>query len=89
MTDETKQPRTVADELSDLEEELGIPKQRIDELRRIISVRNKSHTTLSDVILDISKIDMISIERDVVLFEYGIAWMTNVVRNQHEHQKIH
>ena len=80
--DEVKQPRTVADELSDLEKELGIPKQRIDELRRIISVRNKSHTTLSDVILDISKIDMTSVERDVILFEYGIAWMTNVVRNQ-------
>ena len=80
--DEVKQPRTVADELSDLEKELGIPKQRIDELRRIISVRNKSHTTLSDVILDIGKIDMTSVERDVVLFEYGIAWMTNVVRSQ-------
>ena len=80
--DEVKQLRTVADELSDLEKELGIPKQRIDELRRIISVRNKSHTTLSDVILDIGKIDMTSVERNVVLFEYGIAWMTNVVRNQ-------
>jgi|LGOV01.1.fsa_nt_gb hypothetical protein len=89
MTDKTKQPRTVADELHDLETQLGISKQRVDELRRIISSRNKGHHTLGEVLMDIGKINMTDNERSVMLFEYGVSWMTTVVRNQNANRKIH